>query len=59
MVNRSEEFFKWAESIGRLDEYEDLLDISVDYAGDQDRRLKASNTLFEMDKAFIEYIKTK
>lgn len=51
-----EKFFEWLRSINKLDKYEAALDISEDYAGDQEHRLEASEFL---DKLRIEYKKTK
>lgn len=40
-----EEFFEWLRSINKLDAYEAMLDFSVDYAGDQELRLQATEDL--------------
>ena len=59
MGSRTEEFFEWARSINKLDYYEAILETSIDYAGDQKRRLEASDLLMKMDKEFVKYIENK
>tara|TARA_R110000851_G_scaffold322958_1_gene489254 strand:- start:91 stop:267 length:177 start_codon:yes stop_codon:yes gene_type:complete len=58
MGNRTQEFFDWVKSIGKLDLYEDSLDLSYDFS-DEERRHKAINTLIELDKDFIKYAESK
>tara|TARA_R110000851_G_C12814764_1_gene538882 strand:+ start:248 stop:424 length:177 start_codon:yes stop_codon:yes gene_type:complete len=58
MGNRTQEFFDWVESIGKLDLYEASLDFQNDFT-DMDRRAKAINTLIELDNDFIKYTESK
>lgn len=58
MGNRTQEFFVWVESIGKMNLYEASLDFQNDFT-DMDRRTKAINTLIELDKEFIKYTESK
>ena len=49
MGNRTQEFFDWIESIGKLDLYESSLDLQDDFT-DMNLRSKAINILHELDK---------
>ena len=48
------EFFDWLESIGELDKYEALLDISEDYVIDQTSHIRASEELDEIRSRYKE-----
>ncbi len=50
-----EKFFNWLRNIGELDRYEAMLDISVEYAGDQKHRLQACD---DIEKLKLEYEKS-
>ena len=47
-----EDYFDWLRSVGELDRYEAMLDISVDYAGCQKHRLSACD---DLDKLRTRY----
>lgn len=49
-----ETFFEWLRSIGKLDFYEAALDISMEYAGDQNYRLQACDSIDKLKKEYNE-----
>lgn len=51
------EFFNWLKSIDKLDQYEAMLDISEDYAGDQEYRCNAYDDIEKLKWEYSQSIK--
>ena len=50
--NLERNFYVWLEENNKLDFYESALDISIDYAGDQERRSKADKDINDLKEQY-------